>query len=395
MQIDIELLLNLPTLRVRDCSITEKETHIYCESVLESGYCPVCLKASKEVKMYQQREVRDLSLLGRKVYLHLRTRQFHCLNCKRYFNERYDFVAPNKTLTTRFEHYLYKMSEHICLTQVSVKEDVCWPTVNEIHARYAQKELAGRAVWHQLRYLGIDEISVRKGSKNYACCLVDLERGIVLDFLESRRKESLIAYFKAKGTHFCNQIEVVSSDMWDAYSTLPGDLFPNAESVIDRYHFFVHLNKALDATRKSVRKVFADQQAFKNIRWALLKNPVKLSADEKSMLEKAFKFNDQLLEVYQLRQELKELFDTDLSKQEALNRLQKWEEKARKVENKPMESFLKILDNWKDKVFNFFHKRLSNGMVEGINNAIRGIIRRSFGFHSFDNLKRRVLVELG
>jgi transposase len=33
--------------------------------------------------------------------------------------------------------------------------------------------------------------------------------------------------------------------------------------------------------------------------------------------------------------------------------------------------------------------------VEGLNNAIRGIIRRSFGFHDFQNLKRRILIELG
>ncbi|MCY7357144.1 MAG: transposase, partial [Rudanella sp.] len=51
--------------------------------------------------------------------------------------------------------------------------------------------------------------------------------------------------------------------------------------------------------------------------------------------------------------------------------------------------------NWKDKVLNFFHNRLTNAVVEGLNNAIRGIIRRSFGCRDFDNLKRRVLVELG
>ena len=33
--------------------------------------------------------------------------------------------------------------------------------------------------------------------------------------------------------------------------------------------------------------------------------------------------------------------------------------------------------------------------LRGLNNAIRGIIRRSFGFHSFENLKRRVLIEFG
>ena len=69
--------------------------------------------------------------------------------------------------------------------------------------------------------------------------------------------------------------------------------------------------------------------------------------------------------------------------------------KSSKIDSKPIESFLKTLNNWKDKILNFFHQRHTNAVVEGLNNAIRGIIRRSFGFHSFENLKRRVLVELG
>lgn len=43
--------------------------------------------------------------------------------------------------------------------------------------------------------------------KNYTCCLVDLEIGIVYDFLENRQKETLIEYFKAKDAVFYNQIE--------------------------------------------------------------------------------------------------------------------------------------------------------------------------------------------
>jgi transposase len=92
---------------------------------------------------------------------------------------------------------------------------------------------------------------------------------------------------------------------------------------------------------------------------------------------------------------LKELFDKDLSKNEASLQLELWQQKAQKLNNKPIESFLKTLNNWKDKVLNFFHQRITNAMVEGLNNAIRGIIRRSFGFHSFENLKRRVITELG
>ena len=165
--------------------------------------------------------------------------------------------------------------------------------------------------------------------------------------------------------------------------------------MIDRYHFFIHINKALDTTRKLLRKMFPENENFKNLRWALLKNPAKLSDDENQTIQKAFKASSQLQEVYQLRQDLKELFDKDLSKNEASLQLELWQQKAQKLENKPIESFLKTLNNWKDKVLIFSHQRITNAMVEGLNNAIRGIIRRSCGLHPFENLKRRVIIELG
>jgi transposase len=242
MEIKIELLLNLPKIKVLDFSISEKEAHIYCESTQTESTCPVCQKNTSEVTMYQERKIRDMALLGRKVYLHLTTRQFHCKDCNRYFNEFFGFIEPSKTMTTRYEEYIYFLADDICINQVCIKEDIVWSTVHTIYQKYADKQLDKRTVWQEVRYLGIDEISIRKGKKDYACCLVDLERGIILDFLENRQKETLVAYFKEKGTDFCNQIEVVSSDMWDAYSTLAGDLFPNATSVIDRYHFFIHLS---------------------------------------------------------------------------------------------------------------------------------------------------------
>ena len=90
----------------------------------------------------------------------------------------------------------------------------------------------------------------------------------------------------------------------------------------------------------------------------------------------------------------------DLTKDRSSLKVEEWQEKAQKIDNKFLESFLKTLNNWKNKVLiaratPFFHQRHTNAVVEGSNNTIRGIIRRSFGFHSFENLKRRVLVELG
>lgn len=51
------------------------------------------------VQMYQECTIRDMALLGRKVFLHLSTRQFYCLDCGRYFNETFDFIDKHGTTT--------------------------------------------------------------------------------------------------------------------------------------------------------------------------------------------------------------------------------------------------------------------------------------------------------
>jgi transposase len=395
MEIALELLLNLPHLQLLDCVVSDTEAHIYCESTKNVGICPVCEQPCVEVQMYQERTVRDMALLGRKVFLHLKTRQFKCKDCSRYFNESFDFVDKNATMTIRYEQYLYFMLENLCISDLSVKEDIAWASVQRIYEKYADKAIAGRDVWRKVRYLGIDEIAVKKGHKNYACVLVDLQTGQVLDFLENRQKETIEAYFKQKGTLICNQIEVISSDMWDAYSNLAGKLFPNAISVIDRFHFFAHLNKALDASRRLLRKDFPEEVLFKNLRWTLLKSPADLSKEEQETLQKVFVLNPELGVMYELRKELKGIFDLDISIEEAKKQVEDWEKKATALDNKPLKGFMKTLYNWKDKVLNFFQQRITNATVEGLNNAIRGVIRRSFGFHNFQNLKRRILVELG
>lgn len=144
--------------------------------------------------------------------------------------------------------------------------------------------------------------------------------GIILDFLENRQKETIIAYFKAKDIDFCNQIKVLSSDMWDAYSTLTEALFPNAISpLLTAITFLFILVKPLIQPhrrfdRKSLRKDFPDEECFKYLRWTLLKSPDDLSEDEQKTLNKAFLVSPDLQKVYQLRQDLKAIFDMDLTK---------------------------------------------------------------------------------
>ena len=57
--------------------------------------------------------------------------------------------------------------------------------------------------------------------------------------------------------------------------------------------------------------------------------------------------------------------------------------------------FTQTLKNWWNEILNYFNDRVTSGVVEGLNNAIRGTIRRAFGYHVFENFRLHVMVEHG
>lgn len=58
----------------------ENTLHLYCKSSDSSGVCPYCGYKSKQVHSRYQRDVHDLSILGKVVLLTLEMRKFFCKN---------------------------------------------------------------------------------------------------------------------------------------------------------------------------------------------------------------------------------------------------------------------------------------------------------------------------
>ena len=43
------------------------------------------------------------------------------------------------------------------------------------------------------------------------------------------------------------------------------------DSHVDRFHWTIHLNKVLDSARKALRKKDKDEEAYKRLKWKLIK----------------------------------------------------------------------------------------------------------------------------
>ena len=68
-----------------------------------------------------------------------------------------------------------------------------------------------------MKELGLDEIAPHKGHGHFLLIITAPALGIVLDVLKDRKKESLEAWFDARGSDWCAAVEACSADMWSAY----------------------------------------------------------------------------------------------------------------------------------------------------------------------------------
>ena len=97
---------------------------------------------------------------------------------------------------------------------------------------YALQERA--AVVAAVRRLGIDEIALKKGHRQYALVLSDLDRGRVLAVLPDCTQETVEAHFDAWSLEQRSAVTDVALDLWGPAHLAVAARPPNARITGDR-----------------------------------------------------------------------------------------------------------------------------------------------------------------
>jgi len=380
-------LLNIPNVKVEKVEIIKNVLHMHCK-IEKSGTqdCPSCrARVLKKTPKYR-REIRDLTISGRQVILHLLVHQYHC-ECGRRFSEKFDFVSPGKSYTHRQAKWIFEMSAKQSHLQVAALSDMCHKTVERIcYSEVEEREIN----WDQIHRIGIDEFAFKKGHKDFIVILVNLDTHEIIDILEARDKDFLRAYFQELGDDVCAKVTDYCSDMWGPFQDLAAELFPNALVHIDRFHWTVHLNKVLDNLRKRLRRDNKEEAAFKNLKWKLIKRPENLTETENKDLQDALDIAPELGDIYQMRNTFMAIFDTDFSYDFAVGQVDLWLEHAGCLKNEYLDKFVALFQRHRTNILNYFKNRISSGAVEGKNNLLRTVKRFTFNMSNFLNFKRRV-----
>jgi transposase len=273
-----------------------------------------------------------------------------------------------------------------------------WDTVGRICDRVVASELDSERLTG-LVSIGVDEVSWRK-HHNYLTLVYDHGRKKVVWGKAGKDTATLDAFFAELDDQRAGRIEAVSMDMGPAFVKSVRTHAPQAVIAIDPFHAVKLVTDALDRVRRAVWQQMratdpAAAHKFKGARWALLKRPDHLSDDQAGTLRKLRRRGGELWRAYTLREAFRAIFAGDLNTEQVTELIDRWISKASRSRIDAMVKAAKTIRKHRDGILAAIRLRINNGRAEGLNNHVRLIINRAYGFHSAQAALALVMLSCG
>lgn len=189
---------------------------------------------------------------------------------------------------------------------------IAWRTVGTIAARVATDELNPQRLVG-LVDIGVDELSWKK-NHHYLTLISNHASGKIVWGQAGKDAETLNAFFDDVGEEATETIEAVSMDLGSAFAKSVRTRAPRATICFDPFHVVKLATEALEAVRRQVWQSVCKlrdktiAKKYKGARWALLKNPDDLTADQTGTLREIKKTGGALWWAYQLKESLRAVF---------------------------------------------------------------------------------------
>jgi len=345
--------------------------------------CGCCGRAVRRTKgRLRHREWRDLKLRHLALVIAYRPRRVVCPDC----GVRVECVpwADRWGRVTRsLARAVAELARRTDLATVAQQHGIDWKTVAGVIRRVVMWGLSRRRK-RPLRTLGIDEVSRKKGHR-YLTLVYDLERDRLVWVGKDRTRETVRAFFREIGKRRSGRIQAISMDMWTPYLDVVREQAPQATVCFDRFHVVRHLNEAVDEVRRAlVRKLAGPEKALiKGTRFVLLKNPWNLTPKQKQSLTALVRANSPLARAWYLKEDFQRFWDY-VSEGWAEKHLDKWLWWASHSRLAPFQEFARMIRKHRAGILAWTKLRITNGALEGMNNKVKLVSHRSYGFRNDD-----------
>ena len=345
---------------------------------------PRCSGCGRVAPGYDRRPMRwwrHMAWGRTRVLLSYSPRRVRCSSCG-IRTEKLPWADTQSRFSRDFEELVAYLAQVTDKTHVAQMMAIAWATVGLIIARVVARKLEPQRLVG-LRHLGIDEFSYRSRHR-YLTVVVDHDRRCIVWAGEGRSAEALQAFFTLLSPEAREAIVLVTMDMSGGYQKAVRESLPNAEIVFDRFHVQRLATDALDEVRRALVRELEDREeakAIKNTRWALLKRPDDHSQHDRERLSSVQKSNRPLYRAYLLKETLRQALSY-LQPWRARRALEGWISWASRSRLQPFKKAARTVREHLSGILAYVKHRLTNGLVEGLNNKLRLVTRRAYGFHS-------------
>jgi transposase len=394
-------VLCLPKTTVRDVEIVGDRVTVWVRPHQRLLACPYCEFRTRQ--RYDTRDVdsawRHLDLGGRVCTIKLRRRRLACPE-HGVHAEAVPFARPGSGFTRDFEDLAVWLATKCDKTTVSMFCRIAWRTVGAMCSRVVAEKLEPDR-FANLVEIGVDEISWRKHHR-YLTLVSDHESGKVVWGGPGKSAATLDEFFTdTLPDEAAEAIEAVSMDLGPAFAKSVRAHAPQAVICFDPFHIVKLATDALDDVRRrgwQLARTLSDKQiakTYKGARWALLKNPENLTDTQRSTLTALKREGGALARSYELKEALRAVFAGDLDTDTVTEMLARWCSWAQRCRIPQFVKLGRTIRKHLDGIIAAVDRGLANGRHEGLNNKVRLIIRRAYGFHTAENALALIMLTCG
>ena len=360
--------------------------------------CGSCTKPGGCYDHLPERSFVFVPLWGLMVYLLYAPRRVNCHDCGVRVEE-IPWAQGKSPMTIAMMCFLATWAKRLSWREAGRAFGVSWDYVCRavtwvVEYGLLHQDLSG------IDAIGVDEISHKKGHK-FLTLIYQIDAGCrrLLWIGDGHTQKTLEGFFKWFGKERSAALKFVCSDMWQGFLKVIRRRAQGALHILDKFHIVANLNKAVDETRRREARELrrqGEKVTLKHTRWCLLKRVKNLTKKQYGRLKELLRLNLRTVRAYLLKEDFTHLWEYG-SPTWAGNFLDRWCDAALRSRIEPMQRQARTLQRHRELVLNYFRakKEYSSGAVEGMNNKVKVVTRRSYGFRQATTLKIALFHTLG
>lgn len=240
--------------------------------------------------------------------------------------------------------------------------------------------------------VAIDETAARRGH-DYITLFADIDNARVL-FATGGKDAATVAAFAEDLTAHGGDPDAIGEvciDMSPAFVKGVAESLPGAEVTFDKFHAVKIVNQAVDEVRRAEQKT---QAMLKGTRYLWIRNPENLSERQRAALDALPRQHLKTARAWRIKLAFQDLYDMETPEQAAAH-LKRWYHWATHSRLQPMIDAANTVKRHGDGILRWFHSKIANGLMEGINSLVQAAKAKARGYRSTRTLTAMVYLIAG